>query len=83
MKRACLQCGREIKIAARGLCPRCYHGLRRVGKLDRYPTVGQRGRPLGARRQTRRPIDWRALAEARKGEIDQLRARIKELEQAS
>jgi hypothetical protein len=73
----CAQCGREQPILARSLCGRCYRGLRRVGKLDRYPALGQRGRPPGPR-----PIDWRAVAEDRKGEIDRLRERIRELEEA-
>jgi len=81
-ERACAQCGNIKPIRARGLCRRCYSGLYRVGKLDRYPTTGQRGRPPGARRQSKRPIDWRAVAETRKGEIDRLRARIQELEEA-
>lgn len=81
--RACQQCGEEKEIAARGLCGRCYSGLRRTGKIARFPAIGQRGRPPGARIQKRRPIDWRALAEQRKGEIDQLRERISELEAQS
>ena len=75
--RACAQCGREREIVARGLCGRCYGGLARMGKLDRYPTTGQRGRPKARYHQY---TDWRALAEARKGEIDRLRERIAELE---
>jgi hypothetical protein len=71
----CAQCGREQPILARQLCGRCYRGLRRVGKLDRYPALGQRGRPPGG------SVDWRALAETQKGEIDRLRERIKELEE--
>ena len=79
--RACAQCGCEKPIVARGLCGRCYTGLQRTGKIDRYPVLGQLGRPKGARRQVGRYTDWRALAEDRKGEIDRLRARVKELEE--
>ncbi len=80
MIRTCAQCGREKTIAARELCARCYRGLNRAGKLDRYPATGKIGRPPGGRRQVARYTDWRALAEERKGEIDRLRERIKELE---
>ena len=82
MIRACARCGQEKQIVARGLCGRCYKDLRKTGKLARYPAYGQRGRPKGARILKRRPVDWRALAEERKGEIDRLRARIEELEAA-
>lgn len=76
--RACAQCGRKMHTAARGLCDRCYQGLRRVGKLDRYPLVGQR--PRTTRRAPRRYTDWHQVADDRKREIDALRARIAELE---
>jgi hypothetical protein len=51
--------------------------LRRTGNLERYPAIGQRGRPKARYHQY---TDWRTIAEARKGEIDRLRERIAELE---
>jgi hypothetical protein len=72
MIRACVRCGQEHHIAGRGLCQSCYHCMRRSGRLERYPCIGQ---IVGAQ-----PPDWRAIAEDRKREIDRLRARIQELE---
>lgn len=78
--RPCARCGEEKRIVARGLCQNCYKRLRNQGRLDSYPAIGQRGRPPQARMQPRRPVDWRAVAEQRKAEIDRLRERIAQLE---
>lgn len=77
MTGACARCGQERQLQCRRLCPRCYQAMRIAKKLDRFPPVG-RGRPKGQPQAHR--TDWRAIAERRKGEIDQLRARIATLE---
>jgi hypothetical protein len=81
MIQPCAQCGKERDILARGLCNRCYRGLRRAGKLDRYPALGARGRPPTTRNPTRRYTDWRALADERKMQIDLLRNEVQRLMQ--
>jgi hypothetical protein len=79
----CKQCGKEKEIQARGLCPRCYLGLRRAGKLYLYPALGARGRPSTTRNPTRRYTDWRALADERKMQIDLLLNEVQRLMRAN
>lgn len=73
----CARCGQDGRLQARNLCGRCYQSLWQSKRLDRFPPVG---RVPTERRVSRRPIDWKAIADERKGEIDRLRARIAELE---
>lgn len=45
VKRACLRCGKQKPIVARGLCGGCYDAARKSGELDKlYPARGRGGR---------------------------------------
>ena len=79
-ERPCAQCGERKLLVGRNLCSRCYQGLRNVGRLDRYPAVGQLGRPPGMRQQKRRQADWSGVAKAREQELAALRERLEAAE---
>lgn len=73
----CARCGRDRDVVARGLCGPCYGTMRRRGTTDRYPSIAEKGRPRG--RPSPRYIDWHAVADDRRREIDALRAEVARL----
>ncbi len=74
----CKQCGQDKPMRARGLCGRCYTGLRREGKLNRYPIIGRRWHTNDPRRKVARAHD--RIADY-KLQIDMLRNEVQRLMQ--